>query len=146
MLRDQYNKEAKKKISRLAKKVNLNSTTISRFEFPQTMTAAATNKAMSITIEDHLIKEFIDAMKDIGDYGYEKYGVNSFEYAALKDNRLRSVRTANCLEHAEDHIKDYSLRIPHDHYRTLKHQLAAVAFNAMMEFYYARLDEEKSPE
>jgi hypothetical protein len=31
---------------------------------------------------------------------------------------------------------------PHDHFGTDKHQLAAVAFNAMMEFYFAGLGEE----
>lgn len=98
---------------------------------------------MSITIKNHLIKEFIKAMEDIGEYGFEKYGKDSFEVLAQQDNRIRSVRTACNTDHIFDHNAAYIRGELHDHFGTLKHQLAAVAFNAMMEFYYARLDEEK---
>jgi hypothetical protein len=99
---------------------------------------------MSVTIENHLIVEFIKAMEDIGEYGYSKYGENSFEILALNNNRVRSVRTACNTDHIFDHNAEYIRNEKHDYFRTLKHQLAAVAFNAMMEFYYARLDEKES--
>jgi hypothetical protein len=42
--------------------------------------------------------------------------------------------------HAREHFAQYQSHIPHDHFGTDKHQLAAVAFNAMMEFYFAGLE------
>jgi hypothetical protein len=44
--------------------------------------------------------------------------------------------------HARDHFDMYLAGELHDRFNTRKHQLAAVAFNAMMEFYYASLEDE----
>jgi len=44
--------------------------------------------------------------------------------------------------HSWNHFAEYLAGLPHDHFHTRKHQLAAVAFNAMMEFYFAGLEDE----
>ena len=93
---------------------------------------------------EFLIPEFLEAMADIGRYGFEKYGDQSFQARrATGDNsrgpldRCKSLQV--CL-HGQDHFHAYLQGTLHDHFDTLKHQLAAAAFNAMMEFYFADLD------
>jgi hypothetical protein len=48
------------------------------------------------------------------------------------------------IDHAKEHLISYDCNYPHDHFQPLKHQLAAAAFNAMMEFYFACLKDEES--
>ncbi|MDE2101012.1 MAG: hypothetical protein KGL39_27445 [Patescibacteria group bacterium] len=90
---------------------------------------------------------FLAAMDDIGRYGYEKYGEQSFQHRQLAGDRSRGklARTLplEIANHAREHFAMYLADVPHDHFKTRKHQLAAVAFNAMMEFYFAALDEEE---
>jgi hypothetical protein len=87
---------------------------------------------------EHLNSKFIEAMNDIGRYGFEKYGPLPRERSAHRDpSRVTSDAIA---EHADDHFHAYLRGIPHDHFNTRRHQLAAVAFNAMMEFHFAGLD------
>lgn len=92
---------------------------------------------------EFLHPKFIEAMQDIGRYGYEKYGEDSFEARVRKGDSTRGelarTRPGQIAEHAEAHFDMYLRGIPHDHFNTRRHQLAAVAFNAMMEFYFAGL-------
>ena len=111
---------------------------------------------MSILREDRdyhnelwfLKKSFLDAMNDIGSYGHEKYGTESFNARALNGDRSRGkltrASTDAILSHAVEHFLAYRRGELHDHFGTQKHQLAAVAFNAMMEYYFAGLEDEKS--
>lgn len=95
--------------------------------------------------EAHLVPEFIAAMEDIGRYGYEKYGIDSFQHKRINDNRERHIPRTQApaiLNHIGQHVGAYGLGIRHDHFKTRRHQLAAIAFNAMMEFWYAGLDTE----
>lgn len=90
---------------------------------------------------------FLEAMNDIGKYGHEKYGANSFHHRARTGDRSRGKileRTSSAAigQHAKDHVDMYLRKEIHDHFGTLKHQLAAVAFNSMMEFYFAGLEAE----
>lgn len=101
---------------------------------------------MAVTLDGNyetLIAEFLEAMNDIGRYGTEKYGAKSFEaqIASGKEPERILDRTSRSeiLHHAKDHLTAYKYEFPHDHFQTLKHQLAAAAFNCMMEFYYANL-------
>lgn len=48
------------------------------------------------------------------------------------------------MTHANEHFRMAINGEIHDHFKTRKHQLAAVAFNAMMEFYFAGLETESS--
>jgi len=84
-------------------------------------------------------------MDDIGRYGSEKYGVTSFQHRRLAGDRSRGemkrCQPQAIADHAREHFSMYLNHIEHDHFKTDRHQLAAVAFNAMMEFYFARLDE-----
>lgn len=87
-----------------------------------------------------LIDEFLAAMNDIGRLGLLKYVENSFQ-ARLKrgiKDRPDSIRcsTNEIADHAQKHFDEYIGGKPHDYFVTKKHQLAAVAFNAMMEFYF----------
>lgn len=80
---------------------------------------------------------FLEAMNDIARLGLQKYGENSFQHRVhvlgQKDRWMDRVTVDAIFEHSGDHFADYIAGIPHDVFHTLQHQLAAVAFNAMME-------------
>jgi hypothetical protein len=95
---------------------------------------------------EFLNAKFLEAMDDIGRYGNGKYGKDSFHQRAKAGDRsrgtLKRTEPAAIAQHAEDHFKMHLRGELHDHFHTRKHQLAAVAFNAMMEFYFAGLEDE----
>lgn len=94
-----------------------------------------------------LLPEFLEAMNDIGRYGHQKYGESSFHYRATIGDSSRGTiertKSEAIRDHASAHFQMHVDGIPHDHFGTMRHQLAAVAFNAMMEFYFAGLVDEK---
>lgn len=92
-----------------------------------------------------VIPKFIEAMDDIGRYGEEKYGADSFRARAklgIKTRYLSRIQASVILQHVEDHTVAYQMGAKHDHFQTMGHQLAAAAFNLMMEFYFAGLEGE----
>lgn len=95
---------------------------------------------------DFLNPAFLAAMNDIGRYGNDKYGSDSFHQRAKAGDKSRG-NLSRCepeviAQHAQDHFAMHLRGEKHDHFHTRKHQLAAVAFNAMMEFYFADLEGE----
>lgn len=92
-------------------------------------------------IREFLVPEFLAAMAEIGRYGFEKYGAQSFQARRSAGDTSRGplerCRSINVCLHGEDHFDAYVRGEKHDHFGTLEHQLAAAAFNAMMEFYFA---------
>lgn len=95
---------------------------------------------------EFVIPGFLEAMNDIGRYGHEKYGEQSFHNRAEHGDRSRGelLRTQpdHIAAHAAHHFQMYLAGEPHDKFGTRKHQLAAAAFNAMMEYYFAGLEDE----
>ena len=87
-----------------------------------------------------LIPAFLEAMNDLMRYGQEKYG----DLPATREKHACPARVySGAMEmHAADHFQMYLMDIPHDHFGTQKHQLAAVAVNAMMEFHFEGLESE----
>lgn len=85
---------------------------------------------------EFLNEEFLQAVEDIGRHGHEKYTAVCFHCTDQTRNCERKM-DATIAGHAEEHFYQYLRGIPHDHFGTRKHQLAAVAFNAMMEFILA---------
>jgi len=83
---------------------------------------------------------FLKAMNEIGQYGEQKHGASSFQQNPTRDFRKS---TAEIAHHAQTHFLDYRLGFKHDHFGTRRHQLAAVAYNAMMEFVLAGLEQEE---
>ena len=94
-----------------------------------------------------LVEQFLVAMNEIGAYGHAKYGEESFDHRrTLGDtSRAKLVRTLPdaIAAHAQEHFHSYLCGELHDHFGTRRHQLAAVAYNAMMEFYFAGLENEE---
>lgn len=91
----------------------------------------------------NLVSSFLDAMNDIGQYGFDKYREHSFQHKRLTGDRSRHMERIESVYlslHAIEHFEMYLRGEIHDHFHTMKHQLAAVAFNAMMEFYFAGFD------
>lgn len=90
---------------------------------------------------------FLEAMDEIGQYGHEKYGEFSFHARAARGDHSRGehARTSPVAiaEHSKSHFAMYLRGEIHDHFGTFKHQLAAAAFNAMMEFYFEGLEGEQ---
>lgn len=92
-----------------------------------------------------LSKKFLDSMNDIGAYGFEKYGVDSFQHRMSvgdKSRWMERVTSEAIGEHVSEHYAMHLRGDVHDHFNTRRHQLAAVAFNAMMEFYLSGLEDE----
>ena len=73
---------------------------------------------------------FIKLMAEIANYAADKYG-SAEQYT---NGRLEGQRSP--LNHIAEHMRAYMARECHDHFEDLDHQLAAIAYNAMMEFYY----------
>jgi hypothetical protein len=92
---------------------------------------------------EFLSLDFLEAMNDIGRYGFEKYGIDSFQARRAKGDRsrgpLKRTQGQVIADHAREHFNQYLGHEAHDHFNTDVHQLAAVAFNAMMESYFAGL-------
>jgi hypothetical protein len=76
---------------------------------------------------EFLNAKFLEAMNKIGDRSRGSLARTDSEVIA---------------NHSWNHFAEYLAGLPHDHFHTRKHQLAAVAFNAMMEFYFAGLEDE----
>lgn len=79
---------------------------------------------------DGLNWEFLKTLAEIAHYAGEKYG-SPEQYA---NGRLEGEKSP--INHIYEHLRMYTAREPHDHFGDLKHQLAAIAYNAMMEAYY----------
>jgi len=93
-----------------------------------------------------LIPEFLEAMNDIGEYGFRKYGQNSFQARRSHGDTSRDSRTTSqaIADHARMHFDEYLNYEVHDFFQDDIHQLAAVAFNAMMEAHFAGLCQQRS--
>lgn len=79
---------------------------------------------------DALNHDFIKMLAEIAHYATKKYG-SAEQYA---EARLTGEKSP--INHAYEHLRQYQNGEVHDHFGTLEHQLAAVAYNAMMEAYY----------
>ena len=99
-----------------------------------------------IEVLEFLSPEFLIAMNDIGRYGFEKYGEQSFQARResgkplVRDSRTQSQAMA---DHAREHFSQYLSYEAHDYFGDDIHQLAAAAFNCMMESVFAELDKEE---
>lgn len=92
---------------------------------------------------EFLDQRFLTLMNDIGRLGYEKMGADSFEanrggYGTKTRRRIPRHRKEEILRHAREHLAAYESGIPHDHFGALDYQLAAAAFNMMLEFYFSQ--------
>lgn len=81
---------------------------------------------------DLLYAPFLRAMAEIGHIGAVRYGDDNYKKERLSDGR-------SPLNHIYSHLGKYQENIPYEHEEVglgRKSHLAAVAFNAMMEFWY----------
>ena len=81
---------------------------------------------------DILDPEFEDLMAKIADYGAKKYGELNWHISRLEGDK-------SPINHIRKHLNKYRLKQPYDHSEIgldPKIHLVAIAFNAMMEFYY----------
>ena len=85
---------------------------------------------------EFLNPDFLELMNDIGRLGHEKFGDDAIEANGDRTRKLPR-HQANML-HAYRHITAYEDGVKHDHFGDLKHQLAAVAFNCMLEFWFSQ--------
>lgn len=97
----------------------------------QQSTAKATRDPVSYRY-DLLDPEFLYAMASIAAYGAEKYGDRNWQKSRLKG-------AGNPINHLHAHLANYQVGANYEHAAVgidPKFQLAAVAFNAMIEFWY----------
>lgn len=86
---------------------------------------------------EFLMEEFLSAMNDIGRYGRLKHGclavnVNAF----IAPKRYDRTSSEAFKRHAAEHFRQALKGVRHDAFDTVLHQLAAVAYNAMLEAYF----------
>lgn len=81
-----------------------------------------------------LYRPFLHAMAQIGHYGASKYGHGNWKLSPL-------VHDKSPQNHLEGHLTELAEGRPHDHFHTLRHQIAAIGFNAMMMFYWMEREE-----
>jgi hypothetical protein len=74
--------------------------------------------------------DFIHGMATIASYAAFKYG-SVQQYA---DSRLAGEKSP--VNHMAAHLKSYIVGEKHDHFQTMEAHLLAIAYNAMMEYYY----------
>jgi hypothetical protein len=87
---------------------------------------------------EFLNENFLALMNDIGRLGHEKFGDDAIEVTGdTSRTNPRHQRGMNML-HAYRHITAYEDGVKHDHFGDLKHQLAAVSFNCMIEFWFSQ--------
>lgn len=92
---------------------------------------------------DILDPEFEELMARIADYGAKKYGDFNWHKSRLTGDK-------SPMNHIRKHWKSYMLNEPYDHPEiagdSRKMHLVAIAFNAMMEFYYENNPIQQKPE
>lgn len=76
--------------------------------------------------------DFIKLMAQIANYADGKYG----SVEQYTDSRLLGEKSP--MNHIGEHVRQYLSREPHDHFKDHAYHLAAIAYNAMMEFYYLK--------
>jgi hypothetical protein len=89
---------------------------------------------------EFLNEDFLELMNDIGRYGHEKLGKNAIE---IRSDRSRIPRHQANMLHVYRHITAYEDGVKHDHFGDLEHQLAAAAYNCLIEFYYLQREQDK---
>lgn len=80
--------------------------------------------------------DYISGMNEIGVYGKEKYGDQSFDVKRKSGNLTRDMNRVSApviAAHAYDHLVQANSGIKHDKFGTIEHQHYAAGFNAMME-------------
>lgn len=90
---------------------------------------------------------FIVTMQEVGDLGNAKYKENSVEGRIARGDMTRfteRIYAREIIRHSCQHGNEYLDGIKHDVYKTRRHQLGAAAFNPMMEFSLAELENEPS--
>ena len=89
---------------------------------------------------EFLNTDFLQLVEDVMRYGQEKYGSSALNPAkppARRPDRERCTRSG-LLQHASGHEALYARGVPHDHFGTREHQLAAAVANLMIEFALSR--------
>lgn len=87
----------------------------------------------------YLSEDFLQAMDEIGELGFERYKENSFHVQSHNERTIERHQTVMIAAHAHKHIDEYVSGIKHDHFNDEVHQLAAAAFNLMVEAQFAKL-------
>lgn len=77
--------------------------------------------------------DFLRLLADIASYAAGKYG-SAEQYV---NARLEGEKSP--VNHMYEHLRAFQAGELHDHFGTLEHQLAAVAYNAMIEYAYVRM-------
>lgn len=99
--------------------------------------------ALNINEYVTLVPSFLKLMNEIGLYGREKYGDQSFDVKAKNGTLTRSmerVQPEEIAKHCANHVYDGAFKKPHDHFGDSTYNLAAAAFNAMMEYVYQQAE------
>lgn len=97
----------------------------------------------------HVSNDFIALMNEIGHHGFTKHGDNTFQARILAGENLRGsdpndrLSKKNNMLHVIEHTEAYYKNEAHDHFHDAEHQLAAIAYNAMMEFICLQQEREK---
>jgi hypothetical protein len=76
---------------------------------------------------------FLKMLAEIAQYAEGKYG------CAEQYMKARLEGQASPINHIYEHLRAFQAGEPHDRFGTVEHQLAAIAYNAMMEYAYVKM-------
>lgn len=79
---------------------------------------------------DALNWDFLKTLSEIANYATAKYG------SAEQYTNARLEGEKSPINHIYEHLRQYQAGEPHDHFKDPRYHLAAVAYGAMMEFFY----------
>lgn len=95
------------------------------------MEARGEVKRVPVTYQYHRLNwHFIKLLAEIAHYADAKYGQTE-QYTGA-----RLVGEKSPLNHIAEHMRAYMAQEPHDHFTDPAYHLAAIAYNAMMEYFY----------
>ena len=93
---------------------------------------------------EFLNEEFLSLVDEIMRRGQVQHGAKAVnpKYPCARPKGVRW-KKSGLMAHSRRHATDYENGVPHDHFGTLEHQLAAIAANALLEFSMLRHEQGK---
>lgn len=135
-LKYDWHKEASADINKQNKTLHLQwARKIQTYEIPKEAKRNPTSVRYDI-----LDPDFLKSLAQIAHYGAEKYGDLNWHKSRLEGDK-------GCINHIYKHLGAYRNAEPYDHQelgQSRKWHLAAIAFNAMMEFWYENQEDDST--
>lgn len=99
-------------------------------------------------MREFLYSPFLDLMEDVSKLGKEQHGHKPCyvgpPWTPAERGSGERAQSAGFAEHAREHFNAYLRGELHEQFESLEHQLAAVAVNAMLEYFFLKQESANS--